>query len=156
MRLFVLTLVVLLCVAIIPARMAAASDGVSVAYIGGTLPSVSKKTDGKIGITSGEFFQFRAKCVDLKIGYDKINLLEYGQKADRRYAMAFLVSPVFLLSKSRQHFLTVGYTDENGKQQAMIFRVGKGDVRPVLVSLEARTGLKVEFQDGEARKAGKG
>ena len=92
----------------------------------------------------------------MKIPYERINLLEYGQKVDRRYAMAFLLSPVFILSKSRQHFLTIGYTDENGKQQAMIFRVGKGDVRPALVSLEARTGLKVQYQDGEARKAGKG
>lgn len=156
MRILALTLAVLLCVAIIPASLASASDGVSVEYIGGTLPTVSKKLDGRIGITSGEFFQFHAKGVNVKVVYSKINLLEYGQKADRRYAMAILISPVFLLSKSRKHFLTVGFTDEQGNQQAMIFRVGKGDVRPVLVSLEARTGLKVEYQDGEARKSGKG
>jgi len=29
-------------------------------------------------------------------------------------------------------------------------------VRAVLVSLEAKTGRKIEFQDEEARKAGKG
>jgi len=34
--------------------------------------------------------------------------------------------------------------------------VEKGDVRVVLASLEARTGVKVTFQDEEARKAGKG
>ena len=38
----------------------------------------------------------------------------------------------------------------------MIFRVNKDDIRMILVSLEARTGRKVEFQDEEARKAGKG
>ena len=75
---------------------------------------------------------------------------------ERRYVAAVLVSPLLLLSKKRQHFLTVGYSDDNGKQQAMIFRVDKDDIRTILVSLEARTGRKVQFQDEEARKAGKG
>jgi hypothetical protein len=47
----------------------------------------------------------------------------------------------------------VGYRDEQDRQQAMVFRLDKGDVRSVLASLEARTGLKVQFQDNEARKA---
>jgi hypothetical protein len=38
----------------------------------------------------------------------------------------------------------------------MVFRVSKDDIRMLLVSLEARTGRKVEFQDDDARKAGKG
>lgn len=88
--------------------------------------------------------------------YEKINLIEYGQKVDRRYLAAVFISPLFLFSKKRQHFLTVGYTDEACRQQAMIFRVNKDDIRMILVSLEARTGRKIEFQDEEARKAGKG
>ena len=54
------------------------------------------------------------------------------------------------------NFLTVGYTDQEGRPQALVFEVSKGAVRSVLVSLEAKTGLRVEFQDEEARKAGKG
>jgi hypothetical protein len=38
----------------------------------------------------------------------------------------------------------------------MVFKVGKDDIRTVLVSLEARTGRRVEFQDDDARKGGKG
>ena len=94
--------------------------------------------------------------VALGVPYKRINLLEYGQNANRRIAMAVVISPLFLLSKARKHFLTVGYTDDEGKQQAMVFRVDKGNVRATLASLEARTGLKVQFQDDEARKAGKG
>jgi hypothetical protein len=60
------------------------------------------------------------------------------------------------LAKKRSHFLTIGYSDEENRQQAMVFRVGKDDIRMMLVSLEARTGRKVEFQDDDARKAGKG
>ena len=36
----------------------------------------------------------------------------------------------------------------------MVFRVDKNAIRPALVALEARTGLKVKYQDQEARKAG--
>jgi hypothetical protein len=75
---------------------------------------------------------------------------------DRRYIAAVLISPLFLLAKKRQHFLTVGYSDEENRQQAMVFKVSKSDIRTVLVILEARTGRKVEFQDDDARKGGKG
>jgi hypothetical protein len=44
---------------------------------------------------------------------------------------------------------------EEGKQQALVFRVDKADIRATLVSLEARTGLKIQYQDPEARKGGK-
>jgi len=59
------------------------------------------------------------------------------------------------MSKKRTHFLTVGYEDDHGHQQALVFRVSKGDIRALLACLEARTGRKVEFQDVEARKGGK-
>lgn len=87
--------------------------------------------------------------------YGQINLIEYGQQVDRRLPLAVVISPLLLLSKQRKHFLMVGYTGEDGKQQALVFRVDKGDIRATLVSLEARTGLKIQYQDPEARKAGK-
>ncbi len=88
--------------------------------------------------------------------YTRIDLLEYGQKVDRRLLMAVVISPMFLLSKKRKHFLSVGYLDEEGNHQALVFRVDKNDIRATLVSLEARTGLRIQYQDEEARKAGHG
>ena len=135
---------------------ASAEPGSSAEYVGGTVASLTGKTSGRLRTNDDVFLDFRAKGHEVHVTYNKINLLEYGQNVDRRYLMAVLISPLFLLSKSRQHFLTVGFTDTQGKQQAMVFRVPKGDIRSVLVALEARTGLKVQFQDDEARKAGKG
>lgn len=125
-------------------------------YIGGTLETFKDRTDGRISATDGVEFEFAAKGQKVRVPYERINQLEYGQKVDRRYVTAVLLSPLFLLAKTRKHFLTVGYEDAAGRQQAMIFQVSKGDVRAVLVGLEARTGRKVTFQDEEARKAGKG
>lgn len=91
----------------------------------------------------------------IRVPYERINQLEYGQKVDRRVWEAVLLSPLFVLLKKRDHYVTVGFELENGQQQALLFRVDKDDVRGLLVSLEARTGRKVTYQDNEARKAGK-
>lgn len=125
-------------------------------FIGGTVEDLSVGVNGALFTTHRSMFHFATKRTTFAIPYDRINLIEYGQKVDRRYVAAVLISPLFLLSKSRRHFLTVGFRDEEGAQQALVFQVSKSDVRVVLASLEARTGLKVTFQDEEARKAGKG
>lgn len=156
MRIVWLTLMFLAASLVLPTLTLAESRGFEAQYVGGTVISLGDKAAGTMRMSDENLFIFRVKKTEVKVSYAKVNLLEYGQKVDRRYAMALLVSPMFLLSKKRQHFLTVGYEDEAGRQQALVFKVGKSDVRAVLVSLEARTGLKVQFQDGEARKAGKG
>jgi hypothetical protein len=69
---------------------------------------------------------------------------------------AVLLSPVFLLAKTRKHYLTVEFTDDQGRQQAMVFMVGKNDVRSLLVILEAKSGRRIEYQDDDARRSGKG
>lgn len=92
----------------------------------------------------------------LSIPYDRVNSLEYGQKAGRRLGLAIVVTPLALFSKKRKHYLTIGYQDENDKQQAAVFELGKNIVRVTLAALQARTGRKVEYQDEEARKSGLG
>jgi hypothetical protein len=134
----------------------AGGPGDRVQYVGGTVAQLPGKSPGRIQITDPDAFLFESHGVKIRVPYSTITNIEYGQRVDRRYAEAILISPLLLLSKRRTHFLTVGYTDESGKQQAMVFEVGKGEVRSVLVSLEARSGRKVEYQDEEARKAGKG
>jgi len=125
-------------------------------YIGGTLTTLTEGQGGNVDTTDQIFFAFYSHKTSLRIAYDRINLVEYGQKVDRRYLSAALISPLLILAKKKTHFLTVGFADEQGRQQAMIFRVEKGSIRTLLVCLEARTGIKVQFQDEEARKAGKG
>lgn len=124
-------------------------------YIGGTISEIPAGCEGTVQSTDDQYLVFYAKGASWRVLYDRINLIEYGQKVDRRYVAAALLSPLFLLAKKRQHFLTVGYSDEQARQQAMVFKVNKDDIRTMLVSLEARTGRKVEFQDDDARKGGK-
>jgi len=125
-------------------------------YVGGTITEIPVGCEGTVEAVDAQFFVFYSKKASWRVPYQKINLVEYGEKVDRRYIAAVIISPLFLLAKKRQHFLTVGYSDEEDHQQAMIFKINKDDIRATLVVLEARTGRKVEFQDDDARKSGKG
>lgn len=151
-RLRRLVCLVAACLASGPLLTAAA--GARVEYVGGTLASLSAKTEGRLRTTDPHFLLLSARNAQLRIPYETINLLEYGQNAGRRYILALTVSPILLLSKSRRHFLTIGFQDSEGRQQALVLRVHKDDLRALLASLEARTGRTVEYQDGEARKSG--
>jgi len=134
----------------------AADRGDHVEYVGGTISALPTKTNGFINTRGEDLFLFQTKNVTVQIPYDKINVLEYGQRVGRRYVEAVVLSPVFLLAKTRKHYLTVEFTDDRGKQQAMVFLVGKGDVRSLLVILEAKSGRRIEYQDDDARRSGKG
>lgn len=146
-----LVLVLILCTALIARDL-----GSRVEYVGGTVAQASPGVGGSLQLSHPETLAVEFKGTAVRVPYSRVNLVEYGQNVNRRLALAIVVSPLFLLSKSRKHFLTIGFQDEEGKQQAMVFRVDKGKVRSVLAGLEARTGLKVQYQDDEARKAGKG
>lgn len=141
---------------ILTAVLPAAEPRGRVEYIGGTVTAIGEGSKGVLRTTDEEYLTLVTRLSTLRVDYSRVNLLEYGQNVSRRYVMAIMLSPVLILAKKRKHFLTVGYQDDEGKQQALVFVVDKNDVRLVLASLEARTGIKVEFQDEEARRAGKG
>jgi hypothetical protein len=130
--------------------------GTRAQYVGGTVPGVHSKSDVRIDVQQPDELQIRTDKTSLAVPYKDITTVEYGLRVSRRYVSAVLISPLFLVAKTKKHFLTIGYTDKDGHEQAIVLQVGKDDIRPLLVSLEARTGRRVEFQDEEARKAGKG
>ena len=133
-----------------------AEPGVRTEFVGGTLSGIDAKSTARLDYSGAEEMVFHCASGDIRVAYRRVNTLEYGQTVSRRYAAAVLLSPLLLLSKARKHFVTLGYVDAEGQQQVVVFRVEKGDIRSVLVGLEARTGRRVEYQDDEARKAGKG
>ncbi len=122
-------------------------------YRGGTLEQPKPADAGRPSTSGPDAFTFRYSEGELRIPYSEVNLLEYGQKAGRRFGLAIVVSPLFLLSKKRRHYLTIGYRDAQGEQQAAVFELGKKIVRSTLAGLEARTGVEVDYENEEARQA---
>lgn len=130
----------------------AGEHGTKVEYIGGTIGQIKAGNDIRLFLTDDSTLGIDSKEAFLRVPYSQINQIEYGQKVGRNIVPAIVISPLFLLNKTRKHFLTLGYLDKEGNQQALVLRVGKGNIRAMLASLEARTGLRVVFLDPEARK----
>ena len=139
---------------VLPAAVAV-EPGMKAQVVGGTMASIPAKTRVRLNLTAGDALLLQARDTELRVDFHKVTTIEYGQNVSRRYAAAILISPVLLLSKARKHFVTLGFLDSEGKQQAVVFRVEKGDIRSLLAGLEARTGRRVEYQDDNARKSGK-
>jgi len=144
-----------------------ALDKNKAALVGGTVfqfNSSSAPVEGRISTSAGNQLLFTADKKPfagqrLHIEYNQIQDLEFGQKTGRRAGLAVGASVLFgpvglvsLASKKRSHYLTVGYTDERGKDQVVILELGKEIVRDTLAVIEARSGKQVEYQDDEARK----
>ncbi len=147
---------VLMCVLALELAAVAGLGSDKTAYIGGTENQIKNGTEGHSSATDEKTFVFDSKDGKLEIPYEQVNDLEYGQKAGRRLGLALTISPWLLLSHKRKHFLTIGWKDAQDKQHAVVLELGKSVVRTTIVTLEARTGKKVEFQDDEARKSGMG
>jgi hypothetical protein len=140
------------------------------AYIGGTVPGFTGEKDavsGKLDTSNNDQIRFVPKNKkseqNFTIPYDRIIDIEYGQKAGRRVgaavATAILLTPIglfALFSKKRKHFITIGYKDAEGKDQVCVLELGKDIIRTTLAILETRSGKKIEYQDKEAEKAGRG
>ena len=139
----------------------------SASYYGGTMAAfkdAKKEVKGHL-ITSDEkalIFKY-GNNQTASIPYANFIDMEYGQKSGRRVGAAvattILLGPLGLLtlfSKKQNHFLTVGYTDEAGKEQVAVFKINKDMVRTALPILEARSGKKVEYQSKGAEKKATG
>ena len=134
----------------------AAQAGFKIELVGGTLRGLTGRTAARLDPGGAGSMVFHSAAGELRIPFQSVRILKYGQDVSRRYVEAVLISPLFLLSKSRRHFFTLMFDDAEAQTQALVFRVEQRDVHAVLAILEARTGKRVEYQDEEARKqAGK-
>lgn len=130
----------------------AAVRGRQVKYVGGTITTIPENTEGKLTLEERSALFTPKKGTRIEIPYDTIGSLEYGQKAGRRVGVAIAVSPLFLFSKKRKHYFTIGWRDESGANQGAVFELAKGIVRETLSAFEAKTGKQVEYESDEARK----
>jgi hypothetical protein len=78
------------------------------------------------------------------IKYDSVKTILYEKTSTPRYAEAVLISPLFLFSHSKKHFLTIQYTDDAGAGQFVIIHLDKKNAREAVAMAQAQTGKKVE------------
>jgi hypothetical protein len=170
MRTFLRVVAAILLVAITFESSILALGSKNAAYFGGTIAVFGNPKDPVEGrLDTARDTELRFDPIDREfvgksfaIPYKKIGDLEYGQKAGRRVGAAvgttILLGPIGLLSlfsKKRSHFLTIGFTDEAGKDQVAVIELGKDIVRTTLAIVQTRSGKDIQYQDEEARKSAK-
>lgn len=127
--------------------------GKEVMYVGGTIANLPEGTIGTLDATSEKVMVFSSPKGKFEIPYENITSLEYGQKAGRRLGVALVLGNVWVLfSKKRKHMLTIGFNDENEKAQGVVLEIPKGTAKSFIITVEVRSGKKVEYESEEARK----
>lgn len=135
-----------------PCTTFSAVRGDEVRYVGGTISGLPQDVEGQLEAGDQSVLTFKSKKGSFEIPYDTIKSIEYGQKAGRRLGVAVMVNPVFLLSKKRKHFLTIGYLDPKGAQSGVVLELSKGMPKAMIMMLEAKSGVRCEYESEEARK----
>ena len=129
-------------------------------YVGGTVKNLKELTEGRSSAKDDKVFVFSYSGGNFQIPYERVNSLEYGQKAGRRVGATIgwgvttlgVAALPLLFSKKRKHYLSIGYTGEDGKAQGVVLQLGKDVTRPTLFTLETRTGKQIEYESDEAKK----
>ncbi|MBN8732798.1 MAG: hypothetical protein J0L64_19835 [Acidobacteria bacterium] len=141
------------CLALLPAAaLTAAVRGDEVMYVGGTIAGLPEATEGNLDTSDPTVMKFSSSKGQFSVPYDGVTSIEYGQKAGRRLGVAIAITVWALFSKKRKHFLTVGYKDEKDVAQGIVLELPKGRPKSIITVIEARSGLKCEYESEEARK----
>jgi len=106
----------------------------------------AKPIDGMLVLdATAKTARFVAKDkTQFEIAYSGITGLLYERTATPRYSAAVLVSPLFLFSKSKKHFLTIQYKNPEGQGQFALIRLDKKNWQIAVATVEAHTGIKIE------------
>lgn len=130
----------------------AAVRGKEVMYVGGTVSAVPEATEGMLDTSDPKILRFTSDKGSFEIPYEGVTSLEYGQKAGRRLGVALVITVWALLSKKRKHFVTIGFKDANDQPQGVVIELPKGTPKSIITTIEARSGVKCEYESEEARK----
>ena len=70
-------------------------------YVGGTVNAIKEGTEGLLSGKDEKFMTFAYEGKTLQVPYERINDLEYGQKAGRRLGVAIVVTWMALFPTCR-------------------------------------------------------
>jgi hypothetical protein len=155
----------LLAILLIPSAAFAGLGSKKAQYVGGTLTGYKEGIEGGLDASDSMKLVFQpdeGEVLSYAMPYANITGLAYGQHAGRRVGATIALGvttmgigalPV-LFSKKRRHYLTLSFKNAEGKDEAIVFQLGKDVTRSMLATLQARTGKKVEYEEDEARKSG--
>jgi len=85
-----------------------------------------------------------AGAAAFSINYDAIRSMQYERTGQPRYLAAVVISPAFLLTRAKKHYLTIAYNDQSGEAHSVIVRLNKRNARKAVATATAQTSKSVE------------
>ena len=143
---------VLVCIAPFASGPAWALDPRKAMYVGGTVSSLPPgRVEGSLDFSAAAaMFFVAAKGGDsVAVQWKSIRDLEYGPRVPPRWKTAKSLTslPSFLSKKGRKHYVTIGYKDSAGADQAVVFELGDEIIRRTLTALKDKSGKPLTCQD---------
>jgi hypothetical protein len=129
-----------------------------VRYNGGSVSTTVKPDDwdNKLTITADAITLALKDGKTLTIPPKQVTSLSYGQEAHRRVGTAIGLAMIslgvgvlFLLHKTKLHFIGINYTDMNGKKEGVLIQGDKSNFRAIIVALQGVTGVPVSVSEKE-------
>jgi hypothetical protein len=78
------------------------------------------------------------------INYDAVHAMQHEKTSQPRYVAAVAISPAFLLTRSKKHYLTIEYNDPAGEAHSVIVRLNKKHARAAVATATAQTSKSME------------
>jgi hypothetical protein len=114
-------------------------------------PAGQKKAEA--GVKGTLIFDANSKKVEFlnpqgaaafSINYDAIRSMQYERTGQPRYLAAVAISPAFLLTRTKKHYLTIEYNDQSGEAHSVIVRLNKRNARKAVATATAQTSKSVK------------
>lgn len=97
-------------------------------------------------LVGDEFLSVTRKgSADIRADYKTITKIVYEKSAHPRWKTAIFVSPWFLLSKGKKHWLTVNWKEATGTGNGyFVIKMEKGNFRDILAMVESKANQAIE------------
>jgi len=129
-----------------------------VRYNGGSVSTSVKPDDwdNKLTVTPDSIVLALKDGKTVSIPPKQVTSLSYGQEAHRRGGTAIGlavislgVGLIFLLAKTKLHFIGINYVDLDGKNEGLLIQGDKSNYRAIIVALQGVTGVPVSVSEKE-------
>jgi hypothetical protein len=147
----------LLCIAPFGSGPVWALDPHKAMYVGGTVSSLPPgRVEGSLDFGGAAAMSFVAvkDGASVSVQWKAIQDLEYGPQVPQKWKAAKSMKslPSFMSKKGRKHYVTIGYKDFAGADQAVVFELGDAIIRRTLTALKEKSGKPLTCQDELAGK----
>ena len=143
---------VLVCIAPFASGPAWALDPRKAMYVGGTVSSLPPgNVEGSLDFSAAAamFFVAAKGGGTVAVQWKTIQDLEYGPQIPLQWKKKSRSLPALPLlpKKGRKHYVTIGYKDSAGAEQAVVFELGDQIIRRTLTVLKEKSGKRLTCQD---------